>query len=668
MEPGGSGEEVSPLVLGLQRDLKAAKLQTDLMSREMVSVHEEHSMVVRALLRCQGVLAKFQLPAVRKDFLGGKVVAVTGARDILRSLDIFSDILLPEPSTALSGKDEYATEVFVARLLSRSDKEPEDRCGAPLPVRKPYSEWRAFLNSVMLSEYWKEQRGDTSHRGNSRDVSEDFLRGVSGSPLPSEVKSPGGSLLPVDAHGRPASQTGKEVLHNRKLKPLAGRFDSSILGESSDGRGREGRPAVHVERTARRSESTPKKTTKKKRQQTRNNRSRRQPVSSDSSTASSPDSDSSGSVLDDRRPALSDRKRATSPELKRFEDNSKTVVNLEFPKDVVQPVVFSGLEGESMKRFLKSFERYFLAKFNGTQRDMSAQVGRFMRGPAKAAFDALGGSRVGYDQLAPKMQQWYSSNRSGLANDRVEEFQQATMNKEDSLNLLCMRLERLAEQAYPNSRRERERQLCQKFQRSVPASFIEKLDFTRIALGAVEKKLSWECIKKVVETVERQERDKSKVRLDEGNSALWYTHAQPSVASSRSGHETEAPRSSATGGPPRPYVQRSGNNQRVFVRSPPKRFGWDNGRERTAHASGPRPLFWCTYCGRARHEEKDCWLRQNACSRCGNRDHQRAECPRQLATPSLEIPRGQLRCSRCEGPHLGKDCQSQGGAIPKSLN
>jgi hypothetical protein len=81
-----------------------------------------------------------------------------------------------------------------------------------------------------------------------------------------------------------------------------------------------------------------------------------------------------------------------------------------------------------------------------------------------------------------------------------------------------------------------------------------------------------------------------------------------------------------------------------------------------------RQPVWCTFCGRANHEENQCWLKQKACTRGGGGGHQRTECPRQLASSSMEIPPNQRRCSKCEGPHLGKDCPSQGGAIPKTLN
>ena len=102
-----------------------------------------------------------------------------------------------------------------------------------------------------------------------------------------------------------------------------------------------------------------------------------------------------------------------------------------------------------MKRYLESFENYFDARFHGSDKEKSQQLGKFLRGSAKKAFDAIGGSAVRYSKLKPKLLDWYHSERTSLRQRRLEEFNNCEMQTDDSAVIYCLRLENLASQAYP---------------------------------------------------------------------------------------------------------------------------------------------------------------------------------------------------------------------------
>ena len=94
----------------------------------------------------------------------------------------------------------------------------------------------------------------------------------------------------------------------------------------------------------------------------------------------------------------------------------------------------------------------FYTKFNGNQRDCCRELGRFLLGDVKEAYDALGGSAYGYRDMREKILQWYKSQRVGRSYKNKAELQQASMREGETFKLYCMRLEQIAYRAYPNNK------------------------------------------------------------------------------------------------------------------------------------------------------------------------------------------------------------------------
>lgn len=145
--------------------------------------------------------------------------------------------------------------------------------------------------------------------------------------------------------------------------------------------------------------------------------------------------------------------------------------NINKPKKVVAPRIFSGKDGTSLKDHLTEFEAYFDTKYEGTDRQKSQLLESFLEGKPLKAYEALEGSRMNYCYLKPELLHWYSSERTSARARSENEFRRTKMSSGDSLTVFGMRLERLAAKAFPDSRAERERQLIRKFWKSVPESF-----------------------------------------------------------------------------------------------------------------------------------------------------------------------------------------------------
>ena len=64
--------------------------------------------------------------------------------------------------------------------------------------------------------------------------------------------------------------------------------------------------------------------------------------------------------------------------------------------DVVQPACFDIDGKQSLKQFLETYERYFKNRYDGSQRECTQELGKFINGELKDAYDALGGAQRKY--------------------------------------------------------------------------------------------------------------------------------------------------------------------------------------------------------------------------------------------------------------------------------
>ena len=145
-------------------------------------------------------------------------------------------------------------------------------------------------------------------------------------------------------------------------------------------------------------------------------------------------------------------------------------------REVVQPEIFNGDGRESLRQFLETYERYFRHKFDGTQRDCTRELGRFLTGEVREAFDSLGGAQRKYIYMKEALLDWYKTQKVGRTHRYRLELRQMSMKQEETLKLYCVRLLDVGQKAYPNDDRECLKQLRRRLVKTAPKSFVDTIE------------------------------------------------------------------------------------------------------------------------------------------------------------------------------------------------
>ena len=295
-----------------------------------------------------------------------------------------------------------------------------------------------------------------------------------------------------------------------------------------------------------------------------------------------------------------------------------------FPRDVVPPEVFDVDSKSSLKSFFDDFQEYFGNKFYGNKRASCRELGRFLKGDCKDAYDSLGGSQLKYPVMKAKLLEWYKSQQVGRGYKRRSELKHATLREGETFKLYCMRLQELASRAYPNDDYEVAKQLKKRLLATVPKWFvrcIEKKEEMKSMLGK-GKKINWADI---IEVAEAQDKKIKKKKLVDSDVEEVVT--QMSSVKVSSVEQCHAPQMSKNSQSPPPQAQR----QR------------------------------CNYCGWPGHVETQCKRKAGLCFACGGKGHNAYNCPTMETFKPM--------CSSCQGAHLGMECpkkQSTGGRQNRS--
>lgn len=586
-------------------DLETLHEENAALTRELVVQKENHATVTNGFLVIQGLLGQFGRKAVRDAFIAGRFGVSNNTWPVLQSLDLLRRVVLPFPvPLGVRGEADDSAMAFITKLLSRDPGEPLDRTGSVLPHRQSFGGWRDYIRSLVNSGVWDDQID---------------------------------SLAEVDlvepAHTAPRNPSGLKFKIKGGNVESASEFCGRVGGGGAGQSGRCSGGASAVEPVIGR---------KKKGGKVPLVSSSSQSSSSGDSQPSDSSNSSSSSSDDEVVP-----QRKTHKKSKRSDVSlSDALRQLRLPKEAVSPGKFDIKTGTSLRRFLSSFERYFDCKFDGTDRDKALQLGYFLQGSIRNAYDAMNGSQTKYCKLKPKLLEWHKNERSSVRQKSFAEFQNAKMLPDDSLGIYCLRLEGLALKAFPKSSDERERQLRRKFRNTAPPFVLTKLDNAQSTLSMFgEKKLPWQRIRKLAEAEDRLIRQRREDGLGLPDShgdpqEVWFSRPQvlgrgvSDVATSR--EYGSYPGRDCRGAKP---------NARIITGS-----AFRGGRG-IANSPSKRTPPVCTWCGRKWHFESDCWLKLGLCLGCGDKNHKAEDCPKRMDQPGSA-----LRCSVCGGPHLGRDC------------
>jgi hypothetical protein len=243
----------------------------------------------------------------------------------------------------------------------------------------------------------------------------------------------------------------------------------------------------------------------------------------------------------------------------------------------------------------------------------------------------MNGTNQKFRDLKPRLIAWYQGERLSSRRRAEKEFDKARLSFGDSTSIFALKLEQLAERAFPASRYERERQLVKKFWEVAPREFTKVMSDAQrnLLLSTGKKNLTWEAIKRLAESDDRLKKF--------------------SVGGSN-------PSSSDDGSTVRPGRWGDACNRSPNQRSPPRTI-YNSRFQRTINVvsqdrQGTRTAPRCHWCGRSGHTESSCWEKRGCCMACGSPRHSREECHKYDEERVLFRP----VCSKCGGEHLGKQC------------
>lgn len=374
------------------------------------------------------------------------------------------------------------------------------------------------------------------------------------------------------------------------------------------------------------------------------------------------------------------------------------LTNMRFPKEAVPPPKFDVSKGLSLKRWLREFEAYFIAKYDGTDRQKGSILGEFLLGSIQQAYQAIGGDHLKFSAIKPALLEWYHKERPSSQLRHESEFSNARMQSGETLTIFAMRLERLAEKVFRDDY-ERERRLCRKFWESVPSYFATVLSESErnLALTTNRRKLSWSTMKRVAEAEDRRSKIHIRKRDPSTDLEVWCSRSpeprgnfptgdarghetlneklvrfssdeglNESPASQAPSHESTYPNrgggrrynqvftNSARAGSHAGAMRGSGKANYVGTQSSGAVLGSQPGFQAQDRLSPrtARPASECNWCGRVGHLEYDCWRKHGRCHFCGSQDHAKEDC----TTYGREARNFTPLCSCCGGEHLGQFC------------
>ena len=155
--------------------------------------------------------------------------------------------------------------------------------------------------------------------------------------------------------------------------------------------------------------------------------------------------------------------------------NAMKTVGIGDSYTVPEPEPFKIGTGQKMHKFFNSFEKYCENKYSRDQDDWIKVLGKYLQGEIKSVYEAVKISKEDYLSLKSKLLEWYQMTRVRTDTGFRAQFEHAQMKPGESIGIYAVRLEALAEKAYPEVSIERNRDLRKKFIKTVPDYFVKKL-------------------------------------------------------------------------------------------------------------------------------------------------------------------------------------------------
>mgnify|MGYP000150319196 CR=1 FL=1 len=578
------------------RGIEAMKEQRNVLGEELKFVKSARSENIEVLIKIQGLLSQFMRDKVRTTYQAGLFEVTPCSSDVLRSIDVFRRVLLPQPLLFESQTDLCRN--YVDGVLSRKWEEPLDEAGRRLPYRKSFVEWTTYFLALMNSTAWA---------GMSEGLTQDEF----GS-LAAKQRKPKGE------HCSSSSELSeRSAVHRGKAQ------DKQRLSSSSSTESEESGSNSDCRYSSRESPRDEKRYTGKTHKRGKKPRDRDSSLLNLLRNFKGPkeiippppfDPKDGGSLkkfLDsfekylDSKYDNTDREKATQL-VKYLKGSAKTA--------------YDAVGGASMKYSRlkpKLLDWYRAQKVN--ERDSHRNV--FQKAhmqPGESSYiyclrlermvvKAYKGSIKDQERLL-KMK-IMETGPTNLV--KMIEAAQSTLAITSGHKLTWDKVKRLAEEHD---------------KRRVVESKTEDVNNTSDLSAFFNKSLETGTN---LETVKPKDYTLSKINPDNSASAPTRGGLKRGVTWSQNTPATRV--------------------QQAMQRN----HGWER-RQSSEDQRRARAHKMCQWCGRVGHQQEDCWERQGVCLACGSQFHDTSDCPKR------RTPNGRLNCPICGGHHLGKDCRQNG--------
>ena len=143
-------------------------------------------------------------------------------------------------------------------------------------------------------------------------------------------------------------------------------------------------------------------------------------------------------------------------------------------KDMIIPAIYNISNPQPLQGYLKDFEYYFAAKYNG-EWECFIELGRFLEGEIKEIFEKVGGPRKDYSTVKEKLVTWYKSLKiSGVEHWR-KVLKEIVIRSGESLLQLGLQVEEAASHAYSKNLMDWARKMRSFYLKSIPCKFRDRL-------------------------------------------------------------------------------------------------------------------------------------------------------------------------------------------------
>jgi len=333
----------------------------------------------------------------------------------------------------------------------------------------------------------------------------------------------------------------------------------------------------------------------------------------------------------------------------------------------VPPRKFNAAKEHNLRTFFKQFERYCQVTYPDQPEDWVIVLGNFLEGSYSDLYDQIIREEISYSAIKDALLQWWDYE-AGVRKDKAsQEFMLAKRKPGESVNMFALRLEQLANRAYPGVSMRAHDNLRRAFLHNLPAVVEQRIhDYILNHEGATGQKMQFD---QIVRLANQHCNELSAEQIEEPEVIT--------ISQVKTSQQKRDAWSEMVGR----YARKPNNSDRAVVESVPTTLpkstnnrssrsnNHGNGNLSPKTGKNSSKFLFCTHCGKNNHTLSDCYGYNNVCVYCKQQGHSNIDCPeikQKRSNQSLQtaqIPT--LECPYCSAGHLGKDCPSHGSSRPK---